>query len=111
MIEEFEFYSGRSRYRVGRTNVAEDDGIVILSALITERRGIGAVRRGKAVLPDVANSGCECKYVTLNRDHICSRDSDRRGAIGRSEAAARQRGSNRKEMALNGDHVNSIDAI
>ena len=63
----------KSRYREWRNNVTKDDGILILSALVINRRGIGAAGRGKAILPHVAYPGCEKKKVTLNRDDIWGR--------------------------------------
>src|SRR5438552_4065553 len=51
--------------REWRNDVTEDDGIVILSALVTNRRGIRAAGGGKAILPYVACPGCERKKVTL----------------------------------------------
>src|SRR5205809_3223487 len=91
------------------SNIAEDEGVVILTDLISSNIRVGAVRRNELVFSNIVDPCCLAQGKPVNRSEIPCIDSAVAIHISSRQPASRQRSSEKEEMPLHGDHIDGVD--
>src|SRR5689334_4617812 len=93
-----------------RSDVTENQRVVILTGLVTSDVRVVTVRGVELVLSDIGDPGCEAEKEPLNGDDINGVDSVDTIDISSGQAAPRRNYRNIKEVPLHGDHIHGVDA-
>jgi len=92
------------------SDVAEDEGIVILIGLVAAEPWIRAVHRSELVLSDIGDADWQGEEKPLNGNDVNRINCSVAIHIGSRQPASRERSPEIKEMPLDGYYIHRIDA-
>ena len=93
-----------------RSNVAEDQRVVILAGLVSNNPRIGAARRSELVLSNIGDPGCYAEEESLNGKDVNSIDHGVAIHISSIPPASCWDKCDIEEMPLHGEHIYAVDA-
>src|ERR1051325_1480009 len=92
-----------------RSNVAENQRVIILTGLVTIKARIGVAGWVELVLPNVSCSSRESEEESLNGDDINGINRGITIYVAGRQPTPRQGSAEMKEVPLDGNHIHRID--
>ena len=91
-------------------DIAQNERLIILTALTRQKIRVGAARRNESVPSGIADPARDREEESLNSDDVNGVDPVRAIHVSRHQSAARKRSAYPKEVPLDRNDVHRVDA-